>query len=91
MDTAGWKKVLVVALCVIGVLAIGSSVYRVYRDVQDFYAIRATHWTQEDRENFKKIVVWIAQKQAQEAEYAKRQAAQRAAAPVAPAPSAGGQ
>jgi hypothetical protein len=39
----------------------------------------------EDYSNFRKIVLWVAQKQAQEAEYAKRQAQQRAAQP-APAP-----
>jgi nitrate reductase gamma subunit len=41
----------------------------------------------EDYSNFRKIVLWVAQKQAQEAEYAKRQAAKQAQAPMpAPAP-----
>ncbi len=39
----------------------------------------------EDYSNFRKMVLWVAQKQAQEAEYAKRQAAQRATA-LAPNP-----
>jgi hypothetical protein len=43
----------------------------------------------EDYSNFRKIVQWVAQKQQQEAEYAKRQAAKQAQAPApAPAPVA---
>jgi hypothetical protein len=46
----------------------------------------------EDYGNFRKIVLWVAQKQAQEAEYVKRQAAKQQAAPVpAAAPATGGQ
>ena len=59
---------LLVVICLLGLYTAGSA------------ALQA----REDYSNFRKIVLWVAQKQQQEAEYAKRQAAQK---PVAQAPA----
>ena len=62
---------LLTVVCLLGLYTLGSA------------ALQA----REDYSNFRKIVLWVAQKQQQEAEYAKRQAAQKQAAPaVAAAP-----
>jgi hypothetical protein len=59
---------LLTVICLLGLYTLGSA------------ALQA----REDYSNFRKIVLWVAQKQAQEAEYAKRQAQQR---PVQQAPT----
>jgi hypothetical protein len=63
---------LLTVICLLGLYTAGSA------------ALQA----REDYSNFRKIVLWVAQKQAQEAEYAKRQAQQRSV-PQAPAPAPG--
>jgi hypothetical protein len=66
-QTVGKRVVqgVVVALCLVGL-------YGVYG---------AFVQAREDYSNFRKIVIWVYQKQAQEAEYLKRQAAQKPPVP----------
>ena len=67
--TDGWRRILyglVAVLALIGVVAIGS------------FGLQL----REDYQNFRKIVVWVAQKQALEQQQLQRQQQQRQQAPV---------